>query len=91
MEASQYRKSRISGYPSPATLFNRIDSGMNLDTLKEDLFSIGIIALQLLNMESDIKNVYKSQSKSFLNIKIDFDAINNKIDKIKHNTLRRWV
>ena len=49
-ELSSYRKTKIHGYPSPAALFNRIDTGMNLDNLKEDLFSVGMIALQLVNL-----------------------------------------
>ena len=71
-EGSTYRRSKINGYPSPAILFNRVDTGMNIDILKEDLFSVGLIALQMLSPEIDIKSIYKTKNKAYLNIKIDF-------------------
>jgi hypothetical protein len=64
---------------------------MNVDIFKEDLFSIGVIALQLLNMEIDIKNIYRSKNNSYSNAKVDYDFINSKLDKIRAEPLKQWV
>ena len=64
---------------------------MNIDRFKEDLFSIGVIALQLLNMDIDIKTIYKSKNQTYSNAKVDYDIIYSKIDKIRAEPLKQWI
>lgn len=69
----------MQGYSSPAILLQQIDSGMNVDLLKEDLFSMGVIALQLLNLDIDVKSIYKNKSKTFQNARVDFGLVATRI------------
>ena len=52
---------------------------MNVDLLKEDLFSMGVIALQLLNLDIDVKSIYKNKSKTFQNARVDFGLVATRI------------
>jgi hypothetical protein len=52
-------------YPSPNTLLSKVDSGLNLDFFCEDLFSLGMIALQMYFPLENIKNVYKNKNTHY--------------------------
>jgi len=64
---------------------------MNVDLFKEDLFSIGIIALQLLNIETDIRSIYCSKSNSYSNAKVNYEAVYGKLDRIRAEPLKQWI
>ena len=76
------KPTKVDGYPSPAVLFNMVDNGMRVDRCKEDLFSVGVIALQLLNLEHDIKQIYKTKNRSYHNMKINYELIGTYLSRI---------
>lgn len=66
IEMIQAKSSNIV-YPSPSRLLSRVDSGMNIESFCEDLFSLGMVALQLYFPFENIKKVYKNKNTAYQN------------------------
>lgn len=64
---------------------------MRIDKFKEDLFSVGIISLQLLNPEFNIKAIYQNKNRKYENPKVNFEMLRNLVNSIQHRPLREWV
>lgn len=90
-DSQAYAAKKIVGYPSPAILFNQYDSGLRIDKFKEDLFSVGIIALQLLNPELNIKSVYQNKSRKYENPKVNFEMITQLVNSVRHRPLQQCL
>lgn len=67
------RKSRnsLNGYPSPQKLKSYYDSLSGFEELRGDLFSLGLVALQLYYATENIKSLYSSPDPKYRNYSIN--------------------
>lgn len=67
---------RDQTYPSPQKLREYYDVVLNLSQFYSDLFSLGVVALQMCYLEKDIrKEIYRSKQVAYLNWSINFARI----------------
>ncbi len=64
---------------------------MRIDKFMEDLFSVGLVALQMLNLDVSIKSIYQSKNKKYQNVRIDFEILSFYIGNIKYQPLKQWI
>ena len=55
---------RIQGYPSPQKLFSMMDA-IIYDQHKSDLFSLGVVALQMCYIDTNIREIYTNNGNQF--------------------------
>lgn len=67
--------SKIQYYPSPQKLYTLFDTLSNFEEHTSDLFSLGILALQLYYPQQNLLNLYKHSSSSYLNCSIDLNQL----------------
>ena len=60
----------ISGYPSPQRLKSYYDSLSNHEELRGDLFSLGMLALQLIYLNENVTDLYVNPNPTFRNYTI---------------------
>ena len=61
----------VEGYPSPQKLRSYYDSVTGFEEMRGDLYSLGLIALQLYYPREDIKALYTNPDPNYRNYKID--------------------
>jgi len=82
---------QIYGYPSPQKLKSFYDSLTSFEELRGDLFSLGMVALQLVYLDQDVSIVYSNPNPSYRNYTIDFERLNKMIDSILDQRVRQAV
>lgn len=66
---------QIEGYPSPQKLKSLYDSVTSFEEMRGDLFSLGMVALQLLNLNEDISALYVNPNPVYRNYSIDLQRL----------------
>jgi hypothetical protein len=61
------------GYPSPEKLYSNYDIMKQFDDYPSDLFSVGVIGLEMYYLDSNIKEFYVPDSgySSYENVKLN--------------------
>jgi len=68
---------KIKGYPSPQKLYDCFDTLTGLEQFPADLFSLGVVALQLYYPLMTIKEIYINKNPQYENNKVNFELINS--------------
>lgn len=66
---------KLQGYPSPQKLYTFYDSLSVFEEYTSDLFSLGILALQLIYPHQNLSGIYKNVNSSYLNCSIDLNEL----------------
>ena len=83
-QANGIRQSkRIKGFPSPQKLINYFDKLSNFEQFYADLFSLGIVALQMYFVGNDMSNLYKNKNPTYCNNSLDVSLLNSFLQLIK--------
>lgn len=89
LEATSF-KQNVGNFPSPQKLRENYDSLASLDQHTSDLFSLGVVALQMHYPSRDIREIY-SRNSPYRNTVINFEAVLQLIGGISDVRLREWV
>ena len=82
---------KIEGYPSPQKLKSLYDSVTSFEEMRGDLFSLGIVALQLLNINQDMSMLYVNPNPTYRNYSIDLQRLGELVRNVHHSTLRQAI
>ena len=82
---------QLVGYPSPQKLRSFYDSLTSFEELRGDLFSVGMVALQLVYLDQDVSVLYTNPNPSYRNYTIDFERLNKMIDSILDQRVRQAI
>lgn len=67
----------IKGYPSPQKINDCFDKLTGFEQFPADLFSLGVVALQLCYPMMNIKEIYINKNPRYENNRINFELINS--------------
>jgi hypothetical protein len=68
------------------------DVVLTLGGLYSDLFSLGVVALQMCYLETDMgREIYRPRQAAYLNRRLDFDRIEELLASLPSPTLSQWI
>jgi hypothetical protein len=70
-ESYGYRR-KVRGYPSPQKLRQEYDMLISFEELPSDLFSLGVVALQMYHLEQNLHQIYTVKSTVYQNSHVNF-------------------
>ena len=82
---------QIEGYPSPQKLKSLYDSVTAFEEMRGDLFSLGLTALQLFDLNEDISMLYVNPNPVYRNFSFDLQRLHQLVKSILHAPLRNAI
>ena len=77
------RFKKIQGFPSPQKLYTLFDSLSSFEEHASDLFSLGMVSLQLVYLHETLSQLYKNTNSHYLNCAIDMNQLRNYVVNIR--------
>jgi hypothetical protein len=82
---------KVQGFPSPQKLYTYFDTLSTFEEHTSDLFSLGILALQLIYPHQNLAGIYKNANSRYLNCSIDANELRTFVNGVTDPLLRRYV
>lgn len=67
------------------------DCLINFDEYSSDLFSVGIVALQMVHLERDMKQIYTIKNPQYDNNQINFRLLHELVHGVKDGVVKEWI
>lgn len=82
---------RNISFPSPQKLRGYYDILINFDEYASDLFSLGVVALQMQYLDRDMQDIYSIKHAAYHNTCINYGIVSQLIAGIRDPILQEWI